>query len=56
MITTSTAHLSEAVREGLRALLKTRVLIKSDTAFEMGYEKCKEDIRIAVETYTGGPL
>lgn len=56
MITTSTAHLSEAVREGLRALLKNRVLQKTDTAFEMGYEKCKDDIRVAVETYTGGPL
>lgn len=56
MITTSTAHLSEAVREGLRALLKNRVLQRDNTAFDIGYEKCKEDIRIAIETYTGGPL
>jgi hypothetical protein len=56
MITTSTAHLSEVVRENLRALLKNRVLQKTDTAFDMGYEKCKDDIRIALETYTGGPL
>ena len=56
MITTSTAHLSEAVRENLRALLKHRVLQRKDTPFDMGYEKCKDDIRIALETYTGGPL
>ena len=56
MITTSTAHLSEAVREGLRALLKQRVLQRTDGPFDMGYEKCKDDIRIAIETYTGGPL
>jgi Arc/MetJ-type ribon-helix-helix transcriptional regulator len=56
MITTSTQHISEAVREGLRALLHNRVLQKTDTAFEMGYEKCKEDIRIALEIYTGGQL
>ena len=56
MITTSTAHLSEAVRENLRALLKHRVLQRKDTPFDMGYEKCKDDLRIAIETYTGGPL
>lgn len=56
MITTSTAHLSEAVREGLRALLKQRVLQRTDGPFDMGYEKCKDDIRTAIETYTGGPL
>jgi hypothetical protein len=56
MITTSTAHLSEAVRENLRALLKHRVLQRKDGPFDMGYEKCKDDIRIAIETYTGGPL
>ena len=56
MITTSTAHLSEAVREGLRALLKQRVLQRTDGPFDMGYEKCKDDIRTAIESYTGGPL
>lgn len=56
MITTSTQHISEAVREGLRALLRNRVLQRKDTDFDIGYEKCKEDIRIALEQYTGGPL
>ena len=54
--TTQAVHISEAVRETLRVLLKHRVLQRTDGAFDMGYEKCKEDIRISIEACTGMTL
>ncbi len=57
MIHTSThAHLSEATREMLRALLAPKILDKTHGAFEIGQENIKSEIKHCLEIFTKGPL
>jgi len=50
------AHISEATREMLRAMLKPVVLGKDDGAYEIGQEAMKAEIKSNLEIYVKGAL